>query len=263
MIKLIITDLDGTLLNDEKQVPEEFWQMEKMFRDKGILWVLASGRQYYTIAEQFSDVLDDVYILAENGALVMKGTQQVHINPLDKELTHDLILRGRKVKEAWPILCGRNSAYVEDNYQPLLDEAQKYYKRLEIVDDLTKVDDIALKFTLCDFISSEENSYHHFKDLQHLCRVAVAGKIWLDMTSLTASKGTALNRIMEHCNATPDEVIAFGDYMNDRELLEIAHHSYAMKNSHPDLFEAAKSVTNYDNNNNGVLLELKEFFKID
>jgi len=262
MIKLVITDLDGTLLNDEKQVPHDFWDIRKTLHEKGITWVMASGRQYFTIADQFSGILDDVYVLAENGALVMKGNQQVHIDPLDKSFTNQLIERGRKVKDAWPILCCRNSAYVEDEYQPLLDEARKYYKKLQIVDDLTKVDDTVLKFTLCDFISSEDNSYHHFKELQKECRVAVAGKIWLDMTSLTASKGTALKRIMSHCNVKPEEVMAFGDYLNDREMIEVAYHSYAMKNSHPDLIESARSVTTHDNNNNGVIRELTEFFNL-
>lgn len=263
MIKLIITDLDGTLLTDEKQLPEGFWELQRNLHAEGITWVLASGRQYFTIAEQFGPIINNVYILAENGSLVLKGTQQIHIDPLDKDLAHELILKGRKVDDAWPILCGRNSAYVEDQYQPLLDEAHKYYKKLEIVDDLMNVDDTILKFTLCDFKGSEENSYPHFKYLENRCRVAVAGKIWLDMTSLTASKGTALKQIMQHCNVTPDEVMAFGDYMNDREMIEIAHHSYAMKNSHPDLFESAKNITVHDNNNSGVIIAVKEFFEIN
>ncbi|HLO90515.1 MAG TPA: HAD family hydrolase [Lentimicrobium sp.] len=262
MIKLIITDLDGTLLNDEKQVPHEFWELRNTLHDIGIQWVLASGRQYYTIAQQFSEILNDVYILAENGALVMLGTQQIHINPLEAELTARLIDQGRKTPESWPILCCRNGAYVEDNYQPLLDEAKKYYKRLELVDDLQKVEDIPLKFTMCDFKGSEEHSYKYFKDFEDKCRVAVAGEIWLDMTGLTASKGTALKKIMEHCNVKAEEVMAFGDYLNDREMIEVAHHSYAMKNSHPDLFDSARNVTAHDNNNDGVIHEVKEFFNL-
>lgn len=262
MIKLIITDLDGTLLNDSKQLPADFWNVERELHKSGVQWVIASGRQYYTIADQFSPILDDVYILAENGSLVMYGDRQIHINPLDRQLANDLILKGRKVKDAWPILCGRNSAYVEDTYQPLLDEAQKYYKRLKKVDDLTKVDDIVLKYTLCDFGGAEQNSFNYFKDVDHICRVAIAGKLYLDMTNLTASKGTALKEIMKHSNVKPEEVMAFGDYMNDIEMMEIAGHSFAMKNSHPDLFETADTITEHDNNNDGVIVAIKEYFKL-
>lgn len=262
MIKLIITDLDGTLLNDEKNLPEDFWQIAQELKQMGITLVIASGRQYFTLADQFKPILDDVYLLAENGALVLKGTKQIHCNPLDKEIANTLIRKGREVTGAWPILCGRESAYVEDNYKALLDEANKYYKRLEIVDDLTKVDDLVLKYTMCDFEGSQENSYHHFKDHQHLCNVAVAGEIWLDMTNLTTSKGTALTKIMHHCGITPDEVMAFGDYMNDMDMIEVAHHSFAMKNSHPDIIEAARFITSHDNNDSGVTRELRKYFNL-
>lgn len=262
MIKLIITDLDGTLLNDKKQAPDDFERIVLELKQQGITWVLASGRQYYTIADQFSSLVPHVYILAENGSLVMNGDQQIHINPLDNHLTRELILRGRQVNNAWPILCCKGSAYVEDNYEPLLNEANKYYKKLQLVDDLTKVDDLVLKYTLCDFTDSETNSYTHFEDLQHRCKVAVAGKIWLDMTNLTATKGTALLKIMEHCDVKPDEVMAFGDYLNDMEMIRIAESSYAMKNAHPELIEAATYVTVHDNNNDGVVKVLKEHFNL-
>lgn len=262
MIKLIITDLDGTLLNDKKQVPDEFWELRNKLHNNGIQWVLASGRQYYTIAHQFSEILNDVYILAENGALVMLGTQQIHINPLESDLTYQLIEQGRKTPESWPILCCRNGAYIEDNFQPLINEAKKYYKRLELVEDLHNIGDIPLKFTMCDFKGSEAHSYKYFQLFENKCRVAVAGEIWLDMTGLTASKGTALRKIMEHSHVTAHEVMAFGDYLNDREMIEVAHHSYAMKNSHPDLFESARNITAHDNNNNGVIYEVKEYFNL-
>ena len=262
MIKLIITDLDGTLLNDNKQIPLEFWRVEQELRSKGIQWILASGRQYYTIKEQFSTIIDYVYILAENGAFVMKGDDEIHIDPMDRELANKLIIKGREVTDAWPVLCGRDSAYIENDNKSLLKEVHKYYKRLKIVDDLTKVDDLVLKLTLCDFKGAQENSFHYFTDLNWNCRIAVAGEIWLDMTNLDANKGTALKKIMDHSGIKPNEVMAFGDYMNDYDMIKIAHHSYAMKNSHPDLIEAARNITYHDNNNDGVIHELKEYFNI-
>lgn len=262
MIKLVVSDLDGTLLDDKKQLPPSFKEVYNLLRDKGITWVFASGRQYYTMADQFGDYLPDIYLLAENGSMVMKGNQLIHIDPLDEVLVPELIRRGREVNDAWPILCCQNSAYVEDDHEPLLKEARKYYKKLEMTDDLAKVDDKALKFTLCDFISSEENSYHHYKDLQDKCRVAVAGEIWLDMTNKSATKGNALKYIMQHCHVTPDEIIVFGDYLNDMEMLKLTPNSYAMKNSHPDLFEAAAHVTRFDNNEHGVVKVLEEYFKL-
>lgn len=262
MIKLVITDLDGTLLDDAKNLPDEFWEIQKKLHEKGITWVIASGRQYYTIADQFGQILNEVYILAENGALVMKGDREVHMDPLDRQLSNRFIERSRPIDNVWPVLCCKKSAYIEDDYEPLLREAKKYYKRLDLVDDLTLVEDTVLKFTLCDFQNAETNSFRYYRQEQDKARVTAGGEIWLDITSLTATKGTAFRKIMHHCNVEPEEVMAFGDYLNDRELMEIAYHSYAMKNAHPDLMESARNVTVYDNNNNGVLRELIAYFNL-
>lgn len=192
----------------------------------------------------------------------MKGPELIHLNPLDKELTNELIMRGRMIENAWPILCGRNSAWIENSHDELLNEIGKYYSKLQIVDDLTMVDDVTLKFTMCDFQGSEVNSLPYYDDMQHLCRVAIGGKIFLDITNSTATKGTALQEIMKHSNAVAGEVMAFGDYLNDLEMLEVAGVSYAMKNSHPDLFRSARYVTKHHNNDNGVIREIKEYFKL-
>ena len=49
MVKLIITDMDGTLLDDNNNINEEFWNIEKELNKKGIIFAAASGRQYYSL----------------------------------------------------------------------------------------------------------------------------------------------------------------------------------------------------------------------
>ncbi len=82
--------------------------------------------------------------------------------------------------------------------------------------------------------------------------MTVSGPEWLDISNLGASKGDAIRRIQEKLGIAKDETMAFGDYLNDYEMLQESGHSYAMKNSHPDLFKVGRFVTEYDNNNNGV-----------
>ena len=57
---------------------------------------------------------------------------------------------------------------------------------------------------------------------------------------------------------TKEETMAFGDYLNDYEMLQESGLSYAMKNSHPDLLKVARFVTEYDNNNNGVVETIRK-----
>ena len=69
-IRLIAMDMDGTLLDDDKNFPEGLWDVWDACRARGITLVPASGRQAWTLAEMFSVVGDDLTIIAENGAFV-------------------------------------------------------------------------------------------------------------------------------------------------------------------------------------------------
>jgi Cof subfamily protein (haloacid dehalogenase superfamily) len=258
MIKLIAADLDGTLLNDQKQLGPDFWEVEKKLRAKGIYFAMASGRQYYTLMETFEPIKDHIIFIAENGTYVIYKGEVLHLNAMNMASAKQFIEIGRKIKDAYIIACGKSAAYVESPNEAFLKEVRTYYKRYQIVDDLTQVDDDILKVTMCDFDDASVNSYPYFKSLESCYTVAVSGKIWLDITLGTANKGTAIEKIQEKMGISPDETLAFGDFFNDIEMLQAAKYSYAMKNAHPDIIKAAKYVTEFDNNHNGVLEVIKK-----
>ena len=60
MIKLIVTDIDGTLVNNQKEVPESFWEVFKEIRDRGINFCVASGRQIQSLHELFAPIKDEI-----------------------------------------------------------------------------------------------------------------------------------------------------------------------------------------------------------
>ena len=68
MIKLVAFDLDGTLLDEEKQLPPNFYQIAERLLDHGVRVVIASGRQYQNLYEQFAPLADRFSYLSENGA---------------------------------------------------------------------------------------------------------------------------------------------------------------------------------------------------
>jgi HAD superfamily hydrolase (TIGR01484 family) len=71
MIKLIATDMDGTLLNDQGQLPEDFAATFLRLKEKNIIFAAASGRQYFSLRETFLAVKKDVLFIAENGTLLI------------------------------------------------------------------------------------------------------------------------------------------------------------------------------------------------
>ncbi len=262
MIKLIATDLDGTLLNDQKKIHPSFWEIHKALVSQGVLFVAASGRQYYTLQDQFESILDEIIILAENGTYVKQGAKELIVNAIPLDAAHFLVERARDVADADVILCGKTSAYVESNGSSFWSDAAQYYTRLKMVDDLCATEDTVLKVTLWDHHNAEHNSYTHFRGFEESFKVAVAGDKWLDITNLTASKGTAIEKIQQLCGITPEETLIFGDYLNDVDMMGSGYFSYAMKNAHPKIKELARFETKTDNNNNGVVETIKDLFGI-
>ncbi len=251
MIKLIITDLDGTLLNDEKTLSPVFWETEQLIHDKGILFSIASGRQFHNLLEKFDRIKDRTLFIAENGTYVSYQGKEIFINALGKAEANRLTEIGKKLSGSHMILCGKNSAYTESADSRFLAEARKYYSRLQIVNDLSLVEDDVLKVTICDF-SGAEKLRVHFQPYEKEYQIALATKIWLDFTHLSANKGTAIAKVQQELEISVDETMVFGDYLNDLEMMKSAKHSYAMKNGHPQIIEAANFITEFDNNNEGV-----------
>ena len=91
--------------------------------------------------------------------------------------------------------------------------------------------------------------------------ISVSGELWMDFMNVGVNKGTAIERIQEYYDVTYDETMAFGDYLNDYEMMQSCKYSYAMANAHPKL----KEVSNYEaksNDENGVVEVIKEYFEI-
>lgn len=251
-IKLIVTDLDGTLLDSNHQLPNDFWEIEQKLFDNNILLAVASGRQFYNIINVFDKIKERTLFLAENGTYAFYQGKELFVNTLPKKEAIAFIEIGRTVPDAYLILCGKNAAYVENSDERFLTEVRKYYTQLEIVADLTQVSDEFLKVTLCDFKDVPTNSYLHFKEFENEFKVAISGAIWLDITSFNANKGVAVVYIQDLLNITFEETMVFGDFLNDYEMMQTGSFSYAMKNAHPDILEISNFVTNFDNNSNGV-----------
>ncbi len=257
-IKLIVADMDGTLLNDLKQMPSDFWEIEQLLLQKNILFAVASGRQFYNLLDVFDAVKERILFVAENGSYVFYKGERLYANPLERNSVNELIAIGRTIDEAYTIVSGLNSAYIEKTDQRFLDILYQHYKRVIVVDDLTLVDDEVLKVTICDFKIAEKNSYTYFQHLENDYRIAVSGAAWLDINHSNCNKGTAIKKIQERLGISYDETAVFGDFLNDLEMMRMAKYSYAMKNAHSEIIKVSNFLTDFDNNNDGVTKTIRE-----
>ena len=244
-IRLIAVDMDGTLLLPDGSVPDGLWSLLGRLRERGIAFAPASGRQLATLQQTFAAVDGELDYIAENGAYVVRGDVEVSSDAVDPAVAASVVSRLRAAVaegtlRAGLVLCGKRSAYVEDTDPRFLAEVEKYYARREVVADLLTVDDQILKLAIYDLDGGEEHSAPAFADLAQTHRVVVSGHHWVDIMNATVNKGVALRALQEALGVTAEQTAAFGDYLNDLEMLGAAHWSYAMADAHPEVVAAAR-----------------------
>ena len=251
-IRLIAVDMDGSLLDDEKRIHDDFWPLLDELARRDILLCPASGRQYATLRRQVGR--DELVYIAENGAYVVQHDEELSADGLALGTARDAIgtVRGATHLDLGTVLCGKRSAYVERTDAAFLDQATPYYAKLQVVDDLLTVDDDILKVAVYDFGSAATGAGPLLQRFDAL----VSGEHWVDVMSPTADKGHALRAVQDRLGITADHTMAFGDYFNDVGMLDAASFSFAMDNAHPDVRAHARFVAP-SNNANGVVRTIR------
>ena len=259
-IKLIVTDMDGTLLHSDHSLSPEFHSIYQELKKNNIIFVPASGRQYYSIISYFEDIKDELAIIAENGTYVTYKGNEVFVDNLDWEVVKEIIEEVRKIDGANIVLAGKNAAYVESKDEEFLDYFKNYYAKSVCVEDLTKIENEQfIKIAINHTKGTEQNVYPHVSHFEKYgLKVVVSGEVWLDIMNEGSNKGVALEALMKKLNISSEEIIVFGDFMNDLEMLNLAKYSYAMENAHPQVKNAANFIAP-SNEEDGVLQIIKNY----
>ena len=228
--------MDGTLLDSNGILNLEFFTVFKYLSSEDIMFVAASGRQYYNLLKLFSSIKDKIIFIAENGTYVLFNSQELLIVDVPAEKAREVIREVRKIEGAYPVLCGKNKAYIEDCHPDFVKQAYTYYEKCDVVPDLMDVtDDKFLKIAVYDFLGSAINSYPVLEHFNNSLKVVVSGSNWLDVSHRDANKGNALKLIQSYFSVMPDECMAFGDQMNDAEMLSMAGKGCIMGSAHQRL----------------------------
>ena len=145
-IRLVVADMDGTLLDERSRIPDGFWPMLARLKRRGVEFVPASGRQYATLRNMFADkaaeILDggELSYIAENGNVVALDGKVVEVHGVDLDVTSHVIdlvddAAASGEHNVGLVVCGLKSAYVQRSDKPFLDEVGKYYAALSIETD--------------------------------------------------------------------------------------------------------------------------------
>ncbi len=147
-VKVIVTDMDGTFLNDAKTYNQpHFMAQYQELKKRGIKFVVASGNQYYQLISFFPELKDEISFVAENGALVYEHGKQLFHGELTRHESRIVIGELLKDKQLNFVACGLQSAYVSENApEAFVALMAKHYHRLKAVKDYQEIDDVLFKF---------------------------------------------------------------------------------------------------------------------
>ncbi|MDR7251496.1 Cof subfamily protein (haloacid dehalogenase superfamily) [Nocardioides sp. BE266] len=243
-VRLVVSDLDGTLLAPDRTLPAGTGGLVAELRDAGIAFVPASGRAYASQAELFADVPVIETFIADNGAVVVQQGQARGTGTLDPALVHELVAAVREHalaggRRATSVVCGVDTAWVEVDGE-LWDEALNYHPTLTRVARLEDVTDPVIKVAIVDLESTEAVDRDVLRSFANQAQVTRSGAHWADVTALGVTKGQALRDLQDRLGVGPGETVVFGDHLNDLEMFGEADHSFAVAHAQPEILDVAR-----------------------
>ena len=293
MIKLIASDMDGTLLNSDHKIPKENIELIKFAQKNGIQFVVATGRAYYEALPALNNENIKCDVISFNGGIIYdKNGNIINITPMKlKDLYYTIeILKSLEISYQ---LYTKNTIYTnsietditayidlirangeEPNEQHLRQEAKN---RLAL-GHITEVDNIELYLNQEDNpaikvigISNDLEKLKHATELlsgNDNISVTSSGANNVEIMDKKATKGEALKIVADIHDINLKNAIAIGDNLNDQAMLDIVEYSIAMKNGNKELQKTAKFITEKTNSEGGVadsvmklLKEKNEFYE--
>ena len=288
MYKLIAVDLDGTMLNSYGEVTENTKRVIRQTRQKGTEVVIASGRSIDSIKSIATEVGSSKYMIAGNGAVVYDIEQNkiLYEKYIPKNKALDIIR-----------ICEANSIYynVYTNKSIIASSLRYnvlyYYKEnlkkedskktnITLVDNIENYinqmkDEKIMKIFICDITKAVFNSIvkkfspiHDIDilDVSHMSRKVIKQGTedipieyyYTEISMKNVDKWYAIEFLINKLGIKKEEVIAIGDNMNDKKMIQESGKGIIMQGSTPHITEIADYITE-DNNNEGVAKAIEKF----
>ncbi len=271
-LRLVVADLDGTLLDGEGRIPAGLWPLLEQLHDRDITFAPASGRQYATLRRMFDRAAQGMTFIAENGAVVMRNDEELFTAPLDVPTVVEAIRAQRnspaedRADGGVVVACAR-TALVERADERFIAAARPYYNEITVVADLVRAleaDRAVVPVKLALFDASDvsgpaEEILGRFRDTH---QVVVSGRNWADLMAPGVDKGNAVRALQRSLGFSSEQTAAFGDYLNDLGMIRESGLSFAMENGHPDVVKAAR-FTAPANTKEGMLTVVRALLGLD
>lgn len=270
MIKLIASDLDGTLLDKKQKISPVNVSAIKKAMAKGIRFMISSGRNYDTIEPMFSEYGFRCACLLQNGAEIRdeQGTvlSAISMKPedvircteilnsyslLSEYMTNQGVYTIYPKEQAFSFMVDRMHCLRPDLSRAELEKMVPetvFFQKLHYADGLESLFERKLEVRkiitfhddpqLCSKVRAE------LEEKVDICALS-SFPINIEINHKQAQKGIALKRIIEKMGILPEEVVVFGDGLNDKTLFTEFTQSYAPENAEPEIKAMAKEIIGY------------------
>ena len=252
-IRVIATDMDGTLLDPKGQL--DLPRLEKIL-DKldqcDIRFVIATGNEVHRMRQLLGHLAERVVLVVANGARIFENNELIQAQTwddamVDRALAH---FKGRECQDQFVVTAMNGGFVKEGTVFTELDKfmtpemIEKLYQRMQFVDEFdSNLFGGVLKMSM---VVGEERSESVLQEINDLfdghVRAVSSGYGCIDILQDGIHKAWGLVELLKRWNLKPEQIMAFGDSENDIEMLELAGISYAMENAEEAVKEIATKV---------------------
>ncbi|CAI6076927.1 5-amino-6-(5-phospho-D-ribitylamino)uracil phosphatase YbjI [Paenibacillus sp. JJ-100] len=265
MIKLVVTDLDGTFLNSQGTFDIQlFNEVHEEMQRKGITFVACTGKQCERVEKLFGDHGKGVWILGDSAARIKKDGQVVREFGLDRTLALQAIESIQAFDPQMTIIvCASDAAYVHTSIPDDMYEVVKgSYEQVIKTDSFTNVESRFIKITVFDTQGRSTALREHVEQTMiEQIYIVDSEPRWLDITALHTHKGETVKKLQEMLGVTASETMSIGDGENDVELMAVAKYSFAVSNACENTKRAARFITK-SNDENAVLSTIQAIMEL-
>lgn len=277
--KMIAIDLDGTLLTDSKRITKKNIEVLRILNKNGIKIVIATGRRYSS-AKNFARQLgiEDIIILANNGNIIrrFKDDALIKSNYMLKGLFHNLMDETREFEISPVVHVDKYKDHGFDiigeycnkecNYEGYISKADNAYKKMDCLKSIDNPNVLSVvyvgeKFRLEKIRNKIVEKFPNKFNIYLMEKLVGVSPI-LEIIDSNTSKWSGIYEYSKTLNLEKEEIVTFGDDLNDADMIKNSGLGVSMKNGAKEILELADRITKKDNNNSGVAYELENIFTL-